>query len=74
MPADFRSARTRAGRPALTFPEARTETSVRLYRATAFPDYSKYAGDLIEGGPFSPTLARVSGTLAFLPATCARID
>jgi hypothetical protein len=40
-------------------PEAHTETSVRLYRATAFPDEWKYEGDLIQGDHFiSPTLAR----------------
>ena len=40
-------------------PEAHTETSVRLYRATAFPDEWKYEGDLIKGDRFiSPTLVR----------------
>ena len=39
-------------------PEAHTETSVRLYHATAFPDEWKYVGNLLEGGQFrSPTLA-----------------
>ena len=40
-------------------PEAHTETSVRLYRATKFPDEWKYEGDLIKGDHFiSPTLVR----------------
>ena len=40
-------------------PEAHTETSVRLYKATAFPDDWKYEGDLIKGDTFiSPTLVR----------------
>ncbi len=40
-------------------PEAHTETSVRLYKATAFPDEWKYVGNLLEGDHFiSPTLAR----------------
>jgi hypothetical protein len=40
-------------------PEAHTETSVRLYRATSFPDQWHYEGDLIRGDHFiSPTLAR----------------
>jgi len=40
-------------------PEAHTETSVRLYRATAFPDEWTYEGDLISGDHFiSPTLTR----------------
>ena len=40
-------------------PEAHTETSVRLYKATAFPDEWKYEGDLIKGDHFiSPTLVR----------------
>ena len=30
-------------------PEAHTETSVRLYKATSFPDEWKYQGDLIKG-------------------------
>ena len=43
-------------------PEAHTETSVRLYRATAFPDQWKYEGDLIKGDVFiSPTLAQYRG-------------
>ncbi len=40
-------------------PEAHTETSVRLYRATSFPDQWNYEGDLIKGDHFiSPTLTR----------------
>ena len=40
-------------------PEAHTETSVRLYRATSFPDQWNYEGDLIRGDHFiSPTLTR----------------
>lgn len=40
-------------------PEAHTETSVRLYKATRFPDEWKYVGNLLEGGHFiSPTLVR----------------
>lgn len=40
-------------------PEAHTETSVRLYKATAFPDEWKYVGNLLEGDHFiSPTLVR----------------
>ena len=40
-------------------PEAHTETSVRLYKATSFPDRWQYAGNLLEGERFiSPTLAR----------------
>jgi hypothetical protein len=40
-------------------PEAHTETSVRLYKATAFPDEWKYEGDLLKGDRFiSPTLVR----------------
>jgi hypothetical protein len=43
-------------------PEAHTETSVRLYRATAFPDQWKYEGDLIKGDHFiCPTLAQYNG-------------
>lgn len=43
-------------------PEAHTETAVRLYRATAFPDQWKYEGELITGDHFiSPTLARYRG-------------
>jgi hypothetical protein len=39
-------------------PEAHTETSLRLYYATAFPDEWKYVGNLLEGGQFrSATLA-----------------
>jgi hypothetical protein len=38
-------------------PEAHTETSVRLYKATSFPDEWKYQGDVIKGDHFiSPTL------------------
>jgi len=33
-------------------PEAHTETSVRLYRATHFPDKWKYEGDLLSGEKF----------------------
>ena len=38
-------------------PEAHTETSVRLYKTTAFPDEWRYVGNILEGdGPFiSPT-------------------
>jgi hypothetical protein len=40
-------------------PEAHTETSVRLYKATAFPDKWKYEKDLLTGDRFiSPTLVR----------------
>jgi len=40
-------------------PEAHTETSVRLYRATAFPDRWTYEKDLLTGDHFiSPTLVR----------------
>jgi hypothetical protein len=40
-------------------PEAHTETSVRLYRATHFPDKWQYEGDLLRGDQFiSPTLVR----------------
>jgi hypothetical protein len=40
-------------------PEAHTETSVRLYRATEFPDKWAYEGDLLKGDRFiSPTLVR----------------
>ena len=40
-------------------PEAHTESSVRLYRATAFPDKWQYEGDLLKGDHYiSPTLAR----------------
>ncbi len=43
-------------------PEAHTETSVRLYRATSFPDQWSYEGDLIKGDHFiSPTLTRYKG-------------
>src|SRR5262249_14713284 len=44
-------------------PEAHTETSVRLYKATAFPDEWKYVGNVLEGdGHFiSPTLAHYKG-------------
>ncbi len=44
-------------------PEAHTETSVRLYRATAFPDQWQYEGDLLKGDHFiSPTLTRYNNT------------
>lgn len=40
-------------------PEAHTETAVRLYKATAFPDRWQYVGNLLEGDHYiSPTLAR----------------
>lgn len=40
-------------------PDAYTETSVRLYRATEFPDKWKYEGDLLKGDRFiSPTIVR----------------
>lgn len=40
-------------------PEAHTQTSVRLYKATAFPDEWEYQGDLLTGDRFiSPTLLR----------------
>jgi hypothetical protein len=40
-------------------PEAHTETSVRLYRATEFPDKWKYEGDLLTGDHFiSSTIVR----------------
>ncbi len=40
-------------------PEAHTETSVRLYKATAFPDKWQFEAELLKGGTFiSPTLAR----------------
>ncbi len=40
-------------------PEAHTETSVRLYRATEFPDKWKYEGDLLTGDHFiSSTVVR----------------
>lgn len=40
-------------------PEAHTETSVRLYKATEFPDKWEYEGDLLKGDHFiSPTLVR----------------
>jgi hypothetical protein len=43
-------------------PEAHTETAVRLYRATSFPDEWKYEGNLLEGDHFiSPTLTRHNG-------------
>jgi hypothetical protein len=54
-------------------PEAHTETSVRLYRATSFPDQWQYEGNLIKGDHFiSPTLTRYKGSwwlLRRLPAT-----
>ncbi len=44
-------------------PEAHTETSVRLYRATAFPAQWKYEGDLVKGDHFiSPTVTRYKDT------------
>jgi hypothetical protein len=43
-------------------PEAHTETSIRLYKATAFPDKWEYQKDLLTGDHFiSPTLARYKG-------------
>jgi len=46
-------------------PEAYTETTVRLYRATSFPDRWEYVQDLVKGGPddhfISPTLLRHEG-------------
>ncbi len=43
-------------------PEAYTETAIRLYKATAFPDEWKYIGNLLEGDHYiSPTLARYKG-------------
>jgi len=40
-------------------PEAHTETSVRLYKATEFPDKWEYEGDLLKGDHFiSPTVVR----------------
>jgi len=40
-------------------PEAHTETAVRLYKATAFPDKWEYEKDLLKGDRFiSPTLVR----------------
>jgi hypothetical protein len=40
-------------------PEAHTETSVRLYKATKFPDKWKYEGDLLTGDTFiSNTIVR----------------
>jgi len=40
-------------------PEAHTETSVRLYRATEFPDKWQYEGDLLTGDQFiSATVVR----------------
>jgi hypothetical protein len=43
-------------------PEAHTETSVRLYRATEFPDRWKYEGDLLKGDHYiSPTVVRYRG-------------
>jgi len=43
-------------------PEAHTESSVRLYKATAFPDQWVYQKDLLTGDHFiSPTLVRYKG-------------
>jgi hypothetical protein len=44
-------------------PEAHTQTSVRLYKATTFPDEWKYMGNILEGdSPFiSPTLSHYKG-------------
>jgi hypothetical protein len=46
-------------------PESYTETMVRLYRATSFPDRWEYVRDLVKGGPdehfISPTLLRHDG-------------
>jgi hypothetical protein len=43
-------------------PEAHTEKSVRLYKATAFPDEWQYVGNILEGDHFiSPTLTRYNG-------------
>ncbi|MBW7995690.1 MAG: hypothetical protein FVQ81_03770 [Candidatus Glassbacteria bacterium] len=40
-------------------PEAHTETAVRLYKATAFPDQWQYQGDIISGDHYiSPTIFR----------------
>ncbi len=40
-------------------PESHTETSVRLYKATEFPDKWKYEGDLLTGDKFFvPTVVR----------------
>lgn len=40
-------------------PEGHSEPSVRLYRATAFPEQWKHEGDLLKGDTFiSPTLVR----------------
>jgi hypothetical protein len=51
-------------------PESHTETSVRLYRATSFPDHWHYEGDLIKGDRFiSPTLTRYKGVWWLFTAT-----
>ncbi len=43
-------------------PEAHTETAVRLYKATAFPEEWKYVGNLLEGDHYiSLTLVRHKG-------------
>jgi hypothetical protein len=43
-------------------PETHTETSVRLYRATSFPDQWNYEGDLLRGDHFiSPTVTLYKG-------------
>ncbi len=40
-------------------PEAHTETAVRLYKATSFPDEWQYVGNILQGDHFiSPTLVR----------------
>ena len=43
-------------------PEAHTETSIRLYKATTFPDQWNYVGNVLEGDHYiSPTLAHYNG-------------